>query len=255
MSKNNYLTTFQAAKLLMVTPDTVLKWIKSGKLAASRTIGGHFRIDREKVDSFLSNNEITHKKSDEDVKKDIDYCWEFYSDSGNIKDVCIDCIVYKAMAKKCFELSKISDELSESKRNCDVSCEECDFYNDIIAYSSMYNNIKDSEVDSVKLNKNEETESDPCCKGFLSDKDFWSLEIIEKMEQEQKIGTYNLTKEHWTVILYIKEYYQENRIFPPILKIVNFTGYSLTKISQLFPSGLVRGAYELAGLPKPAGCC
>ena len=35
----NYLTTTQAAKLLSVSPDTVLKWVKAGKLQARRTLG------------------------------------------------------------------------------------------------------------------------------------------------------------------------------------------------------------------------
>ena len=43
-SKKDYLTTTQAAKLLSVTPDTVLKWVKAGKVKSYRTLGGHFRI-------------------------------------------------------------------------------------------------------------------------------------------------------------------------------------------------------------------
>jgi excisionase family DNA binding protein len=42
----NYITTGEAAALFGVEPDTVLRWIKSGYIPASRTPGGHYRIHR-----------------------------------------------------------------------------------------------------------------------------------------------------------------------------------------------------------------
>ena len=44
--KSNLLTTGQAAKLCSVTPDTILKWLKRGRLNGVRTAGGHYRIER-----------------------------------------------------------------------------------------------------------------------------------------------------------------------------------------------------------------
>ena len=44
-----FLTTGQAAELCSVTPDTVLKWIRSGRLAAART----WRYDR-----YLENHNL-----------------------------------------------------------------------------------------------------------------------------------------------------------------------------------------------------
>jgi excisionase family DNA binding protein len=52
-----YLTTFEAAKMMLVTPDSVLKWIKSGKLAARRALGGHYRIERSKIEALLKGSE------------------------------------------------------------------------------------------------------------------------------------------------------------------------------------------------------
>ena len=54
--KKGYLTTFQAADILSVTPDSILKWIKSGKLKARRTPGGHYRIPRENVVLLLKES-------------------------------------------------------------------------------------------------------------------------------------------------------------------------------------------------------
>ena len=39
------LSTGEVARLCSVNPDTVLKWIKKGQLAATRTAGGHYRIE------------------------------------------------------------------------------------------------------------------------------------------------------------------------------------------------------------------
>ena len=39
------LTTGQAAKLCEVVPDTILKWIRKGRLRGTRTAGGHYRIN------------------------------------------------------------------------------------------------------------------------------------------------------------------------------------------------------------------
>ena len=41
------LTTGKAARFCSVKPDTVLKWIKKGRLPAARTAGGHYRIEEQ----------------------------------------------------------------------------------------------------------------------------------------------------------------------------------------------------------------
>ena len=63
-----YLSTGKAAKALSVTPDTVLKWIKSGKLDARRTAGGHYRIhpgeiERPQIESFPTVGSTIKPKS------------------------------------------------------------------------------------------------------------------------------------------------------------------------------------------------
>ena len=45
--KPELLSTGEVARLCGVTRDAVLKWIKKGKLPATQTPGGHFRIPRE----------------------------------------------------------------------------------------------------------------------------------------------------------------------------------------------------------------
>lgn len=52
MIKNDairFYTTHTAAKLLLVTPPTVIKWIKDGKIKTIRTLGKHRRIPAEEI--------------------------------------------------------------------------------------------------------------------------------------------------------------------------------------------------------------
>jgi excisionase family DNA binding protein len=52
------LTTHQAAKLAGVSPSAVLSWIERGWLLATRTPGGHRRIDRDEFLRFLDGRFI-----------------------------------------------------------------------------------------------------------------------------------------------------------------------------------------------------
>ncbi len=46
------LTTFQVARLLGVSADTVANWVDQGRIAAHRTPGGHRRVPREALVQF-----------------------------------------------------------------------------------------------------------------------------------------------------------------------------------------------------------
>jgi tRNA 2-thiouridine synthesizing protein E len=92
------------------------------------------------------------------------------------------------------------------------------------------------------------------CEGFFSDKEFWSVEAAENLAKVHEIGKYSLSDDHWKVIKFVREYYEKNGRGPAIIKVVKHTGFSLKQICQLFPCGLVKGAYRLAGLPRPPGC-
>ncbi len=53
-----FFTTSEVARYCAVTNDGVLKWIKSGKLRAFSTPGGHYRVSAEDFRSFLENYDI-----------------------------------------------------------------------------------------------------------------------------------------------------------------------------------------------------
>jgi excisionase family DNA binding protein len=45
-SKSSYLLPSEVAEVLQVSPKTVTRWAKEGKLASRRTLGGHRRYAR-----------------------------------------------------------------------------------------------------------------------------------------------------------------------------------------------------------------
>ena len=125
----NYLSTGEAAAIFNVDSDTVLRWIKSGEIPAIRTPGGHYRIHR--------NVFITKMiKGEGDTRTDLSYCWEYNSDSGNIHNECIECIVYKSKTSRCYELSKLPVQIGHAKLNCSESCEECQYFKTSLQFSN-----------------------------------------------------------------------------------------------------------------------
>ena len=70
-----------------------------------------------------------------------------------------------------------------------------------------------------------------------------------------------LTQEHWDIINEAREYFQENgsvcepRAFSKIMKKKYGKDRSDQKyIYSLFPTGLIKCANKIAGLPRPKGC-
>jgi excisionase family DNA binding protein len=51
-SKPSYLLPSEVAEVLQVSPKTVTRWAKEGKLASRRTLGGHRRYARAEIESL-----------------------------------------------------------------------------------------------------------------------------------------------------------------------------------------------------------
>ena len=128
MAKDLY-STFQAARILGVTPDTVLKWIKRGKIATSRTLGGHYRIPKEKIDELLSEREIHSSTTGTPSScKAFQFCWEFNSKESGAPDDCRNCLVYKTRAMRCYEMSPVPKEPANLKLFCEGECQNCAYF-------------------------------------------------------------------------------------------------------------------------------
>jgi excisionase family DNA binding protein len=56
-SKSAYLLPSEVAEVLQVSPKTVTRWAKEGKLASRRTLGGHRRYARADIESLVERLE------------------------------------------------------------------------------------------------------------------------------------------------------------------------------------------------------
>jgi len=95
--------------------------------------------------------------------------------------------------------------------------------------------------------------------GWLLNLDEWSEELAIEIAKNEKIA--ELTQEHWDIINLAREYFQDNgmvaepRLFSKLLKEKYGKDRSSQKyIYSLFPTGLIKCANKIAGLPRPKGC-
>jgi tRNA 2-thiouridine synthesizing protein E len=88
--------------------------------------------------------------------------------------------------------------------------------------------------------------------GFLRNHSDWSREVARRLADLNDLGP--LTEDHWKVIEFVREYYLAHDDGPPVVSIGKATGLSASRICELFPCGIAKGAYRLAGLPRPIGC-
>lgn len=101
------------------------------------------------------------------------------------------------------------------------------------------------DVNGKMLELNEE--------GYLTDPAQWDDEVAKCLAKAEE-GLELLSDEHWAVIHFIRNHYQETNLAPMVRSICKTTGLPLKRIYELFPSGPAKGACKLAGLPKPDGC-
>ena len=88
--------------------------------------------------------------------------------------------------------------------------------------------------------------------GFLQDPEHWTEDVARDFARTESLT--ELSDEHWKLIKYVRNYYEQFGIAPMVRKLCKETGFNLEKVYQLFPSGPAKGACKVAGLPKPTGC-
>ena len=94
--------------------------------------------------------------------------------------------------------------------------------------------------------------------GYLVDRSCWTQEIAVALAKKENI---ELTEEHWLILNFLRNFYQEHEVIPPLrifiknLKAVYGAelGNSL-KLHQLFPQSPLKYACLIAGIPKPKHC-
>ena len=94
--------------------------------------------------------------------------------------------------------------------------------------------------------------------GFLLSQYQWNEELAIEMAKQEGI---ELTAEHWTLMHYLREYYEDYDIAPPMRVMVKIMSneYGKDKVNsrllhKLFPQGPAKQGSRFAGLPKPKNC-
>jgi len=88
--------------------------------------------------------------------------------------------------------------------------------------------------------------------GFIQEPDLWDEAVAQDLAKTEEVA--EMTPDHWAIVNFLRNYFLEFGIAPPIRMITKQTGFDLKTIYKLFPSGPAKGACKVAGLPKPTGC-
>ncbi|MFK5969670.1 MAG: TusE/DsrC/DsvC family sulfur relay protein [Candidatus Marithrix sp.] len=94
--------------------------------------------------------------------------------------------------------------------------------------------------------------------GYLVDLNEWSEDAANILSAQDEL---ELTSNHWEVINFLREYYEEYQIAPAVRVLTKAIGKKLGPekgnskyLYELFPYGPAKQACRFAGLPKPTGC-
>ncbi len=94
--------------------------------------------------------------------------------------------------------------------------------------------------------------------GYLVNRLDWDEEIAKVMASTDNC---DLSPNHWEVINFLREYYDEYQIAPAVRVLTKAIGKKLGPdkgtskyLYELFPYGPAKQACKYAGLPKPTGC-
>ena len=94
--------------------------------------------------------------------------------------------------------------------------------------------------------------------GYLTDSNQWNTEIAILVAQIEGI---EMTDDHWQVVKYVRQFYEEFNTSPSVRPLVKYLKTVLVEeksnslyLQVLFPEGPAKQATKIAGLPKPARC-
>lgn len=91
--------------------------------------------------------------------------------------------------------------------------------------------------------------------GYLEDRGDWMPEVCNKLAELDGLV---LTDNHWEVINFLLEYYEEYQIAPAVRVLTKTMGEKLGSdkgnskyLYELFPKGPAKQACRYAGIPRP----
>jgi tRNA 2-thiouridine synthesizing protein E len=94
--------------------------------------------------------------------------------------------------------------------------------------------------------------------GYLVNLSEWNEDIAGVIAKQENV---EMTANHWEVVNFLRDYYNEYQIAPAVRVLTKAIGKSLGAdkgnskyLYELFPYGPAKQACKIAGLPKPTGC-
>ena len=94
--------------------------------------------------------------------------------------------------------------------------------------------------------------------GYLVNLSEWTEEIAGAIAKVENI---EMSENHWEVVNFLRDYYNEYQIAPAVRVLTKAIGKKLGAdkgssqyLYELFPYGPAKQACKIAGLPKPTGC-
>ena len=94
--------------------------------------------------------------------------------------------------------------------------------------------------------------------GYITNLGDWTKELADVIAAAEEV---DMGEEHWAVVNFLRDYYEEYQIAPAVRVLIKAIKKSLGPdvgnnkyMYELFPYGPAKQACKIAGLPKPTGC-
>ena len=94
--------------------------------------------------------------------------------------------------------------------------------------------------------------------GYLVNLSDWSEDVAKEIAKAENV---DMTDNHWEVVNFLRQYYDEYQIAPAVRVLTKAIGKQLGEekgnskyLYELFPYGPAKQTCKIAGLPKPTGC-
>ena len=94
--------------------------------------------------------------------------------------------------------------------------------------------------------------------GYLVNLSEWNQDVANVIAKTENV---EMTDNHWEVVNFLRDYYNEYQIAPAVRVLTKAIGKKLgadkgsnTYLYELFPYGPAKQACKIAGLPNPTGC-
>ena len=89
--------------------------------------------------------------------------------------------------------------------------------------------------------------------GYLIEPQDWNERVAEEFARQENI---QLSEDHWDVIHFMREYYEEHQVAPDARFVIKHLAARLgnasrNKLFELFPYGYVKQACKISGMKRP----